>query len=278
MPVPAYATHTKAAVATNSATYVINKPASLAAGDLMIAHIVSNDTESITPPAGWTTVRAVNDASDSYAGVYARVATSDDVAASSYTLTLSNAAADTNGAIIRFTVNSDFALSDIQSNGAMQAGSGSGHSTSGITPTYSSGLLLLCLGSDTTGRNASSYAVATDNPTWTELYDDAQSVANIALAYATRTSGNATGNATASLSGTADDRSTILVYLPGLTRVSADVVIGTLSVQAPTVPTCVVDSPLTLTSSLPAPTVTANTSPYTNLTKNSGAWTNQNKS
>lgn len=81
--------------------------------------------------------------------------------------------------------------------------------SAGITPTNSNSLIMMFLGANTITTGVSSYAIATDNITWTEAYDvnSASPGVNvsIAAAYGLRTATSATGSFSASGgSGTSD--------------------------------------------------------------------------
>lgn len=275
----AYGTHTLAAHSTGG-TYAIDKPTSLAEGDLLIAHIYAAGASiTIAPPVGWTQLEERED-NEGYA-VYAKVATALDAAASDFTFTVGGTISiGVRGALIRITSTAAFDVSLLQSHSTFDGSSTTTIQDTGITPNYSSGLYLILIGWDGgSGRTFGSYTFATDNPSWTELYDTAIGAqAGLVAAYSSRSSANATGTVSATPSGAVDNHFLGVVFVPQITIVQPTVVSMSTATYSVTVPTKVVEAPVAGTLTLHAPTVTAGTNPVTNTTKNAASVTNLDKS
>lgn len=192
-----------------SASCVITKPTSLAVGDIMIAHMGFADAftnaTSVTPPSGWTQIYFKSNGNlQSY---YAwKVADSSDAAATNFTFT-SNASGSplplSQGYILRITGGRSATLIYASSS---NTGTSSTASSTTITPTAPNSLILFLIneagGSTLTGT--SGYAMVTDNPSWTELYDNVNNNGSnysaIVCGYALRTAVTATGTISATIS------------------------------------------------------------------------------
>jgi hypothetical protein len=157
-----------------------------------------------------------------------------------------------------------------------------------ITPSYPNSLLLFRVFSSPYNSNsltASNYAIATDNPTWTEITDTSEAsssdFAQSSVAYAVRPAITATGNSSVSLSLEKVSNGILLVIAPSISvTVSPSVIDLTANIQAPTVTGGATVSPsvIDLTANIQAPTVTGSTNPWSNQAKSSTTWTNQSKS
>lgn len=153
---------------------VITKPTGLAVGDLMIASVVAHqdgvgDT-TMTTPSGWTLI-ASNGITNSGAAIFAKIATSGDVAASDFSFGNSSAAFMA-GSILRVTGANIVSLKSAIYDST--GGDGTNPSfTSNITPDFNGALLVMLVlgyGSDNTGT-IGTYIVNGTNPTWTESLD-----------------------------------------------------------------------------------------------------------
>lgn len=198
---------------SDSASIVITKPTSLAVGDLMVAGIwYDNDgtgSSVINTPSGWTLEETVSiSTNSSYLAVFTKVADSSDVAASNFTFATNNVDASYHmiGHIVRVT---SYGIYTDSSTGS--ATSSTTATVTGFTPSRANCLLIGFSGvSDTTLRDTSSWALATDNPTWTERADtsfsDTTRRSSLAVYTATRSQTSATGNITVTVSGNVNNR------------------------------------------------------------------------
>lgn len=184
----------------------ITKPTGLVVGDRMIAGIVaSRDGASISDiaaPTGWEIIDTIYHNTDNKGAYFTKIADADDVAATNFTFTSLgiNNADDMIGSILR--------ISDapIIVNTAKGTGTGESLSFSGFTPERPNCLLVLFVQifDTSSSPSASAYAIANDNPTWTErgdtnLNNDTDS--GLAVATALRPEQTETGNVSASFDG-----------------------------------------------------------------------------
>lgn len=186
-----------------STSCVITKPAGLAIGDLMIAQEVlsSSGSATITPPANWASIR-VDGYSNLESALFWKIADAADVAASNFTFTT----VDTQ--VNRGTITAWYGH---DSTTPINASEGQGNAASttitsdGLTPGVAS--CVICLFCSVRDKNTqNNYAIATNNPaSWAEAYDlpydNAYADLGLSLGYATRPETSATGNGTATTSG-----------------------------------------------------------------------------
>lgn len=284
------------AAITNGGTIVVPKPSSLALTDMMVAHIAVTDedanTASVTPPAGWTSITgAVLSDANGMAGtvVFWKIADSGDVSASNFTFTNnSGELMGMAGAIYRIS-----GVGSISSAGATVAGGTSPSFANTITPTVANNLLLfLYTGTDSVGsaQTVSGYAITTDNPTWTERYDQTADLFGdfgsgngitplMSGATATRSAITATGNSTCTITTDFNYNTGVIVVLNPTVdaTVTPTVMDITASIQAPLIGITILPTVMSIVSSIVSPVVTALSSIFTNTTKNVGTWTNTSK-
>ena len=191
----------------DSDTCVIDKPAGLSVGDLMIAHVSvhrGNSTPSVVETLlGWTLIRQDADDDGSHgirSALFWKIADSGDTPESDFTFDLAAARANI-GAISAWTGHDP--VTPINANNGQYQDSSTVTSPA-ITPSVASCMIcLFCAASD--NNTFSSYAIATSNPgSWNEAYD-INSAAGYdscaAMANAIRPETTSTGNGTASASG-----------------------------------------------------------------------------
>lgn len=259
---------------------VITKPTSLAVGDLMVAGIwYDNDgagSATINTPSGWTLEETVTiGTNSSYLVLLTKVADSSDVAASNFTFQTNNTDASYHmiGHIVRVT---SWGIYSDSSSGS--ATSSTTATVTGFTPSRANCLLIGFSGvSDTSQRNTTSWALTTDNPSWTERVDTERTdgTRNSALAVytATRTQTTATGNITVTVSGNANNRvGAVIIAISAQTNGS---VTPTTKVNAYALTPI---QSVKLNAYTDAPTTrTGIDTPWTNPDKPSTTWTNPNK-
>lgn len=210
----------------NTGTLTISKPSGVVDGDLMIAiiHLNYNNTViTINAPAGWTLIRTTNATTNgSSIRSYRKVASSEG---SSYDWT-SSAGNPTGwgGSILRIT---EFNTSTpvLADNGAGSTGSATSLTFADtVTPTAGYQLILFPVTAESATGTMSTYAVATSNPSWTELYDN-NAVGNtiMSLAYATRVEATATGDSSVTCTGTVESWAGQLIVIDRLYSFSTTV-------------------------------------------------------
>lgn len=182
----------------------ITAPTGITVGDLLIAAIffrtTAEETLTVTAPSGFASIRINNTQNGVHLQTWWKIAGSGDAAASSFDFDGSQTVPRMGG-ILR--INGHDPTTPINgSNGGV--GLGTAMSISGITPSVANCLLIQTYACVDDALDISSYAIATDNPTWTEQFeveDVSASPGTLALAASTaRAATTATGNATATIS------------------------------------------------------------------------------
>jgi len=134
----------------NSANCIITKPAGLALGDFMLAHVVNKATSgTITPPANWTIIGAQSNTASSRSALFWKVAVQADVDATTFTFTLGTTGRN-RGEMMALTGVSTSAPIDV----ANQQINSAGTSIAVPTPTVTDGCLFLAFGSNALGGTA----------------------------------------------------------------------------------------------------------------------------
>lgn len=171
----------------------ITKPTGLAVDDLMLAHI-GTSSATVTPSSGFSQIQ--NTVINGFRQItYSKIATSGDVAASTFTFTCSSTQT-CGGALSRYS-GANTASPVFESGSGTSAGTGSPTFTSTITNHISNAMLVIFASANASSgaSSISNYAVVTSNPTWVEAYDQNYiSIFNIASAYGLRSQTTATGN------------------------------------------------------------------------------------
>jgi len=201
-------------------TITITHPTSLAEGDLMLAIIVVTSTVQNTP-SGWTLIQTLS-ANVTDMSIYRKIATAADVSAGSTSWTGGDAGEDKWGMISRFTGTDQTTPIAVYGTGSDYSATPSLAST--ITPTKANSILVqYWMGRDggTATINASGYAVANNNPTWTEIADAPRNNLNgsgnhcaVGVAYGDYAPASATGNSSLTWSGVLDTVLLILAVEP----------------------------------------------------------------
>jgi hypothetical protein len=197
---------------------IVEKPAGLSVGDLMVAHVMARDRATndidITPPDEWSTIRQEKDSSTFGTGLFWKIADAADVAASDFTFTWAESASH-KGIITAWTGHDP--TSPINANEGQINAASTTVTSDGLTPSVAD--CVICFFCSITNDNTQSdYAIADDNPaSWTEVYDypcDISYDLGVSMAYATRPETSATGNATATTSGSNINIGMLIVIAP----------------------------------------------------------------
>ncbi|MBU2249582.1 MAG: hypothetical protein KKD77_22740 [Gammaproteobacteria bacterium] len=191
----------------DSTSCVIVKPVGLEVGDLMVAQVVGGRNDPMgahTAPANWTEIRqdaTVDAVLMLRTSLWWKIADSDDVAASNFTFTATDA--ESNRGTITAWTGHDAATPINANNGQFNTASTTVTSP-GITPSVANCMICLFCGIND-NNTQSGYAIVTDNPaSWSEAYDlpsDLTRDLGLSLGYALRPETSATGNGTATTSG-----------------------------------------------------------------------------
>lgn len=254
-----------------STSVVITKPAGLTAGDIMVAVIASSNSTALAAPGGWSTLENPITAPSGAArlATFYKTADSGDVAASNFTFTGGSALAGFMAAI---------------SSPSFSAPTKSTDPSSGFTPSANSVFIMaICHDSEAAGSaaTASSYAITTSNPSWTEQIDNGiSSRYSLAVATAERPEATATGAWSYSLSQGGQTADILIAVAPATSvTVSPDAVTSTGTIPSPTVTggANVTVSPVTASGTVNAPE--AGQADWSSQGKSSSpTWTPQTKS
>lgn len=243
---------------TNTAltgSVVVTKPVSLAVGDLLITGLVAEGTSvtAFTAPAGWTSAITPIASSSRLYGIYYKVATSTETAATDFTFSANGTVDRMGGSVTRLTT-FNTSLPFDQISGAAIA-STTAFSTTGITPTLAAEMhLIFTMGTKSTSNyTVASYAVATQSPTFTEAFDVFANQIGMSMAYGTRSPALASGNATATASATVDFGAIFILSVPS---VPMSPLTFSSTMLRPDLPISVM-SPFHLSATLNAPTISS---------------------
>lgn len=281
---------TTAPFASGSTSFSQNRPTGTTNGDLLVAFVFTgndNGTTNLTvssAPSGWTlarpvTTQTINGGSNNPVNVYVytKIASSEP---SSWTWTLSSSGASLwyAGAIMRISGAS--AITD--SDDATVLNSPTPSFSGGVTPVSTNNLVFMAtIATDvsSSATTTSAYAIATDNPSWTELLDSqndtAGSTIHASVAYALRTQSTTTGNWTLTYStGSAmDTASQIFIITEPVTGTITLDTPGTLTLSGNEI-NFITESFLTITS---PGTLTLSGNDHTVAGEQKTAWSNDNK-
>lgn len=285
------------ATANNSGstvTLTITKPTGLVVGDLLFAQVgwrdVGSDYSSNTP-SGWTLIQSVRgfDASPNTGGgnaAFYKVADSSDVAASNFSFTLSGSFNSCSAVGILARIDGISPTAPVgESNaggGYYTSSSGATFSNAGITPSFADSFLIMCCHNTANTGGFSSQAIATSNPSWTELVETNTGDTRIALTYATRPESTATGNFSWSVSGV-DANSwafgiLVAIKSPSGVTVYPSTITSTGTLHTPTISGGAIVSPSTITATSEVKTPTVSEKAWRRQTKSAKSWNRTSKS
>jgi len=255
---------------TAGTTITVAKPTSTASGDLLIAHlVVQSATASWTGLDGFTSIAEVQGS-----GMASRICykVADGTEPDPFTFTVSAAGSGLAklATVSRITGARRNTSLVISANSGQANASSTTVTATTVTPVEANSLLMFfaCNGDS---KTHSGYAIATSNPSWTEIIEGTQSTLSFASAYALRPEITATGSGTASLSAAAANIGQMIVVSEMPTTTISDTVttndtfLGNIGMFVSDI-IAVTD---TMTSSIARF--------WTKLTRNIKTWTNQNK-
>lgn len=261
-----------------TADFNVTKPVSLAAGDLMLCHYATQGDDVIASLSGWTLHGTWNTSGGSgfTQGVLWKIADSADAAAASFTFALAQAGSPafvaSKASISRLTGS---AQSPITAS-AYNSSSGTSHTyANSITPGQNN-ILFMFIG-ERDDVTASGYAIATSNPTWTEIVEQTTTTADdygFSLAVSSvRASSAATGSSSATLSGTASAGCVLLAIRPDISSSTSESVTLSEAYSTMTVYTAVIQEAVLL-----AETLASSAGKWMSAAKSAlGTWTNTPK-
>ncbi len=267
----------------------------LAVGQMMIVVVGSyrgqTSVDGWTPPAGWASLNTNDDGTDRAFEIFWKIAAAGDISSPTFSFSADFAGTPAVGVMAGFCMSlsstSTFSgAGNITATSDEIAASATPSYTPGITPESADALYILGTWLQDSMATVSAYAIASNNPTWTERadvnFDGTNRNVTIAVATATATSASASGNYSLTLSGSATSVGFLLSVGqdPDVT-VSVQPLSLSASIQAPAPAgaTDVAPAVVTLTSSVNGPAVATAASKWSNADKSApGAITNQDKS
>lgn len=273
---------TATAGSISTITLNIPKPTGTVDGDLMYVHIqVSSTGISFSAPANWDLVDSDTANIGSY--LYRKTAASEGSTFIFSAGVLGNTSAIGSCISLYDTEGVGNPSQDVYTETVDTSADTTADNT-GVTPTFSPGSMLVAfMGGNGAQTSFSSYAVANNNPSWTEDLDTSTnfggSVCSAAIAHSSRDFITATGAFTATIA----DALATAVYLVSIKPAGVSIASTVMNIAA-SVPTPAESSAQTAsagftgTGVMPAPTVTEADPLWQNTTKSSSSWTNTQKS
>lgn len=266
-------------------TKTITPPSGITDNDGLVAVLTIEDGVTVSSaPTGWSLGISDGTAGQPETYVYWKVASSES---GSYSWTLSGTGKCA-GAILRFSGTHTTDFFD-QSAKNVQTNNNTPTFTNTITPSQANSFLVFFIGAvNASDSTVSTYAIANDNPSWTEVFNstlDGSFNMVMGVAYASRPETSATGNSSAVVGGDAGSDSTGFMFnlapepnatvTPSVINLTSSV-IDPLSVSAGSIAT---PSVIDITASIQAPTITTADPKWVNEDKSDTSPTivNQNK-
>jgi hypothetical protein len=267
-----------------STTIAVDAPASIAVDNLLIAHIQLDAEQAINSvPTGWTLLENEAISTSIEGSVYYKVAVIGDVGVASYSWGFDSGT--TAGGII-MKITGAFQNTPIATNNSGQNTGDTVATVSTVTPSIANSGFLVVGGfySNGEGRTTASYAMATSDPSWSELYDTQYDTNGYQMfgAFATRAAATATGNITATASGSDPNYIAVIVINPREdVTVSPDALALTATLPASSllVDSTIMPDALALTATIPDPAASGSQMPaFSNPAKTPSTWQNTPKS
>jgi hypothetical protein len=203
---------------TNGLAVTVARPASVATGNLMVAHVTLRNNDAITAPAGWTTTGNLRTSGASLEQrIYYRIATAADTAASTYIWAWTTAS-DGTAAILAYSGTD--ATNPFDVTPTDNAGSSLSATATGLTTTQANDMLIAFYGAQ--GLSGTPLTLTQDaGQGLTQEYALASGSSPASRAHATGADGTqasaaATGNKTATVSRSAPWVAHLVALMPPL--------------------------------------------------------------
>lgn len=241
-------------------------------GDLLVAHFAYAATgATITLPSGWTEIiKTENAGSNLTSQISYKIADSGDAGGQDLTWSKGAGSVTLKLAMMRITGNRSTNIITSSSGQATDASTTITATT--LTPLEADSLLLF-FAFAAAAPTVSGYAIATSNPSWTELYDENGLSHGFSAAWAVRPEVTATGSATATSSDIGDNIGQMIVVsaMPNFTSSDTATVTETVAYSF----SLLISEILTATDLTSATSVVVNY--IQNVAKNVASWINQDK-
>lgn len=267
-------------------TLTLSKPTGTADGELLVAVVGLGTNSSVVSsvPSGWTATAgspaSVSLVTNVY--VYWKLASSEG-ASWDWGLNKSTSCA---GVVLRVSF-PDATPFDAEAEATVSNDDTPSWGAS-VTPASANSLLVMAIIAEQTAAGGTSgYAVATDNPTWAERFDETSTGITFAVATAVRSATTATGNASATLTGSGSnttDSAVLMAVFQPLASASLTGTTALLTSPASTLIAADISSStnvstalLTDTSTLLDPSARVSERVWTHGTRTSTTWTHANR-
>jgi hypothetical protein len=274
-----YQSTNTASSTTADKTITVTKPTGLSVGDLMIGHwVIALASGGATTMDGLSSFTLLSSKTSTTAAsgiqsfIFYKIADSGDVAAANFTFTVADTETNKICGLSRFSGAS--ATIPITLYSEYGSDSDTGITAPTLTPAYGNSFFCIASGIRASARTWSTYAIATNNPSWNEIYDTNNTGCSMSFANSNfRIETTASGNGTSVNSGAANKvAGQMLIINPALTTF-------TQSDTTSTTDTLLKTMKLTYTSTLTlVDTITSNLVKFMNQVKSVTSWLNQDKS
>lgn len=206
---------------TSTTSTSVTKPTGLAVGDLMIGYVASNGN-SVGYPSGFSELQTFTNTVGSALSTFLcyKYADSSDVAASTFSFNI-NTPGTANNFCALLRVTGGVSIISLFEKTSGTTTNTATPSLTGVTPNSRGNSLLLQFWHGGSNVNSiSTYAIATSNPSWSELYDVASGGLCASMAYATRPEVTATGNFSCAGGDASSDWGAFLIAIPPIYEVN----------------------------------------------------------
>lgn len=271
MALPTYQSSTSA---SGTASASPAKPTGLSVGDILCAFGAAYGATIITAPANWITIFPDVAGSHGACSFY-KVADAADVAASSFAFAAAGAS-KLNVGLMRISTDNLLTPYEQKSSASVTTGT---PSAAGFTPIIGGGLFVIMVGyAAQDQKTMGSYAIATNNPTWTEALDGNVQIGGgntdylgVSMAYANRGRMTATGGVTFAFSPNANNMLGAFVQLVNFVPALPLPLSLSVTLTRPTTP--ILATPFVLTALLPTPAFSDVPATWSPVPKHETAWT-----
>lgn len=277
----------------NATGLTVTKPTGTTDGDLLITILNSNNGTTITTLTGWTLLDSTSDNDAGQMSVYWKIASSEG-ADYTWAFTSIGATGAMNIHVSAWRNTHQTSPLEIYAKTNDTTVDTTSTGTGVTTTTAPHGVLLQAHGFRNAAASFSGYAVANNNPSWTEIEDNTSSNQDAGtgqittgIAYATYDLAQATGNATATISQTGESSVFLMFIKPAGFTFAPPVMSMTGTFVAPAIAAAITAAAMTASFTTYAPTVATadptiqnvdkNTASFTNTAKNSVTFTNTPK-
>lgn len=283
-------TSTNGVYGAGTTTITLAKPTGLAEGDLMICILHTNGGGPFSTSDSFTSIGSASDGTSSRMEIWGKLATAGDVADTQFQWTSGGTEGSSTylAHLIRVSGTLSGVANVLHNIDFNTSGSTSQTYTPGLTPLETDSLYIMAIAQENATGSISDYAIANNNPTWTERAENTENSgsasARLAVATATPSSASASGDYSVTIGSSAAESYGALIVVNDTINVTTTLdIAGILTLSGNDHGFILdggvtIDAPGILTISTPEPTITTEEYEiHTNQSKPSTSWTNQAK-